>query len=69
MVGAIEQIVFVLAHFRQAIGKGRVDMHMSGGARTAAAAKREQFIKTIVADDFHQRQAVFSLDFAAFAVT
>ena len=44
-------------------------MHMAGGARTAAAAKREQFIKTIVADDFHQRQAVFSFDFAAFAVT
>jgi hypothetical protein len=36
---SLEQIVFVLAHFRQAIGKGRVDMHMAGGARAAAAAQ------------------------------
>ena len=69
MVSAVEQVIFVRAHFRQAVGKCGVDMHVAGRARTAAATQSEQFVKTIVADHFHQRQAVFCFDFAAFAVT
>ena len=43
-------------------------MDMAGRARAAAATQGEQFVKTIVADHFHQRQAVFRLDLAAIAV-
>src|SRR3546814_19386453 len=35
---------------------------MAGGARAAAAAKREQFVKACVADHLHHREAVSRLD-------
>ena len=44
-------------------------MHMARRAGAAAAAQSEQFVKTAVADHFHERQAVFGFDFATFAVT
>ena len=47
MIGAVEQIVFVRTHFGQAVGKGRVDMHMAGRAGAAAAAQSEQFVKPL----------------------
>jgi hypothetical protein len=42
---------------------------MACRAGAATTAQSEQFVKTIVADDFHKRQAVFGFDFATFAVT
>ena len=68
MIGAVEQVVFVLTHFGQLVGKGRIDMHMAGRARAATTAQSEQFVKAIVANDFHQRQTIFRLYFAAFAI-
>ncbi len=42
---------------------------MAGRAGAAAAAKRQQFVKTVVADRFHDSQAIFDLDLACFAFT
>jgi hypothetical protein len=43
-------------------------MDVAGRARAATAAQCQQFVKAIVADDFHQAQAIFSLNFAALAI-
>src|SRR3546814_10318126 len=57
-----EQVVLVLAHRRQLVCPSLVDKDMAGGARAAAAAKREQFVKACVADHLHHREAVSRLD-------
>src|SRR5690606_34781959 len=38
MVRAVEQVVFVLAHRREQVLEGRIDMDVAGGAAAAAAA-------------------------------
>ena len=68
MFSAVEQVVLVLAHLGQFVDKRRMDMHMTGRAGTATAASSQQFVKTIVADDFHQAEALFGLNFATFAI-
>jgi hypothetical protein len=35
-------------------GKSGIDIDMAGRAGTAAAAQRQQLVKAVVADDFHQ---------------
>src|SRR3546814_10217384 len=54
---AVEQVVLVLAHRRQLVCPSLVDKDMAGGARAAAAAKREQFVKACVADHLHHRRS------------
>jgi hypothetical protein len=41
--------------------KRRIDVDMAGRAATAAAAQRQQLVKAVVADDFHQRAAFIGL--------
>jgi hypothetical protein len=42
-------------------------MDVAGRARTAAAAQRQELVKTIVADRFHHGQTIIDADFGGFA--
>ena len=70
MIGAFKQIVLVFAHRRKLILECAVDMDMACRARTAATAKRQQLIKTVVPNGFHHSQAIanFNRRFFTFAI-
>src|SRR3546814_13515124 len=58
---AVEKIILVVAHWRQFVGEGRIDMDVAGRAGATAAAKRKQLVEAVVAEHLHQRAAVLAL--------
>ena len=58
IIGSVEQIIFILAHRRKLVSKGRIDMDMAGGAGAAASAQREQLVNPTVPDNLHDRKTV-----------
>jgi hypothetical protein len=68
LVGAVEQIVLVLALPLQPVVEAGLDIDVAGRARAAAAAQSEQFVEAVLTDYFHHREAGFAFDLGFSAV-
>ncbi|MFT5328944.1 MAG: hypothetical protein ACI9TB_001546 [Parasphingorhabdus sp.] len=68
VIAAFKQVILVFAHFRQFRFPVRVDMNMAGGAGAAAAAQRQQLVKAIIANRFHDADSAIDGNRFFFAI-
>ena len=68
VIAAFEQIILVFTHFRQFRFPVRVDVDMAGGAGAAAAAQRQQLVKAIIANRFHDADSAIDGNRFFFAI-
>jgi len=67
IIWAVEQLTFVLGHGGQPICEGQVDVHVTGSAGAATAAKGELLIEAGAPNDLHKAEAHFGLNRALFS--
>src|SRR5262245_39491973 len=68
-VGAVQQRILIVGHFRQTRHKRGIYVYVAGGAGTAASTQRAQLGETSLANRFHERAVLVSFYSVFCAVT